>query len=64
MSFRLEASAVLDLDFLSSRSRALVEVMLVLEVVLMLLFSRCMLLKERRFWSLPPNPFLSASPAT
>lgn len=57
VSVRLETSTVLVLDFLSKRSRALALVTLVLEAVLMLLFSRCILLKERRFCS--PPAFLS-----
>ncbi len=63
-SVRLAASAVLVLDFLSKRSRALALTMLVLEAVLMLLFSRCMLLRERLFCSPPPDALFSASPAT
>lgn len=63
-SARLVASTVLVLDFLSKRSRALALVTLVLEAVLMLLFSRCMLLRERRFCSPGADAFLSASPAT
>ena len=60
-SVRLVVSTVLGLVFLSKRSRALTLVTLVLEAVLTLLFSRCMLLKERRFCPLPA--FLSVSPA-
>jgi len=63
-SVRLVVSTVLVLVFLSKRSRALAFVTLVLEAVLMVLFSRCMLLKERRLCSPPADAFLSASPAT
>lgn len=61
-SVRLVTSTVFILDFLSKRSRALALVTLVLEAVLILLFSRCMLLRERRFCS--PTALFSASPAT
>lgn len=60
-SVRLVVSTVLVLAFLSKRSRALALVTLVFEAVLMLLFSRCMLLRERRFCT--PPALLSASPA-
>lgn len=61
-SVRLVTSTVFVLDFLSKRSRALALVTLVFEAVLILLFSRCMLLRERRFCS--PTALFSASPAT
>ncbi|TNN64326.1 hypothetical protein EYF80_025456 [Liparis tanakae] len=61
-SARLVVSAVLVFVFLSRRSRALALATLVLEAVLTVLFSRCMLLKERRLCS--PPAFLSASPVT
>lgn len=62
-SVRVVASTVLLLVFLSNRSRALAFVMLVLDDVLILLFSRCMLLRERRFCTQPPAAFLSAASA-
>lgn len=63
-SVRLVTSTVLVFDFLSKRSRALALVTPLLEAVLMLLFSRCMLLRERRFSSPPAKAFFSASAAT
>lgn len=63
-SVRLVTSTVLVFDFLSKRSRALALATLLLEAVLILLFSRCMLLRERRFSSPLAKAFFSASPAT
>lgn len=62
VSVRFAVSTVLVLLFLSKRSRALALVTLVLEDRLMLLFSRCMLLRERRLCTPPAAAFLSASP--